>query len=34
MLYGELGEYRLILSAQTTMVMLWDNICQDYEKPI
>ena len=33
MVYGELGEYPLFISAQTRMIMLWANICQDSEKP-
>ena len=33
MVYGELGEYPLIISAQTRMIMFWANICQDSEKP-
>ena len=33
MVYGELGEYPLIISAQTRMTMFWANICQDSEKP-
>ena len=32
MVYGELGEYPLILSAQTRMIMFWANISQDTEK--
>ena len=32
MVYGELGEYTLIISAQTRMIMFWANICQDSEK--
>ena len=32
MVYGELGEYPLILSAQTRMIMSWANISQDTEK--
>ena len=33
MVYGEPGEYPLIQSAQTRMVMFWANIWQDTEKP-
>ena len=29
MVYGELGEYLLILSAQTRMIMFWANISQN-----
>ena len=32
MVYGELGQYPVILSAQTRMIMLWANISQDAEK--
>ena len=32
MVYGELGEYPVILSAQTRMIMFWVNISQDTEK--
>ena len=32
MVYGELGEYPLFLSAQTRMIMFWANISQDTEK--
>ena len=32
MVYGELGEYPLILSAQTRMIMFWASISQDTEK--
>ena len=31
--YGELGEYPLILPAQTRKVMFWANICQYTKKP-
>ena len=30
--YGELGEYPFIISAQTRMIMFWANISQDTEK--
>ena len=33
MVYCELGEYPLILSAQTKMVIFWANISQDTEMP-
>ena len=33
MVYGELGEYPLIIFSQTRMIMFWANICQDSEKP-
>ena len=33
MVYGELDEYPLILSARKIMVRFWANICQDTEKP-
>ena len=32
MVYGEIGEYLLILSAQTRMIMFWANISQDTER--
>ena len=32
MIYGELGEYPLILFAQTRMIMFWAKISQDIEK--
>ena len=32
MVYGELGKYPFILSAQTRMTMFWANISQDTEK--
>ena len=31
MVYGELGKYTLIISAQTRMIMSWANIWQDSE---
>ena len=33
MVYGELGEYPLILSTQTRMIVFWANISQDNDKP-
>ena len=33
MIYGELGEYPLILYSQTRMVMFWASVCHDTEKP-
>ena len=33
MVYGERGEYQLITSAQTRMIMFLANICQDSDKP-
>ena len=33
MVYGELGEYPLILSAQTRVIMFWASICQYTETP-
>ena len=33
MVYGELGENPLIISAHTRMIMFWANICQDSDKP-
>ena len=33
MVYGELGENPLIISAHTRMIMFWANICQYSDKP-
>ena len=34
MVYGELGEYPVIIPAQTRMIMFWANISQDTEKTV